>query len=214
MAIALDTISEANSVSSWSHTCTGTNLVLIVGVKSVGTVTGVTYNSVAMTEIAGVAVGALTERVSMWYLANPTTGSNTIALTGGSTYTTRAASYTGAKQTGIPDAFNTQTQNNTTVTCASTITVIDTGCWMVSFMRNEGDTSSYSAGPVTTRRGSVSSIAYFDSNGTVSTGSNTATFTATSGSYNWGLVVASIAPAAESASTASFVPALSLLNVG
>ena len=45
--------------------------------------TGVTYNSVAMTESAGVTSNA--NRASIWYLANPATGSNAVAVTFGTT---------------------------------------------------------------------------------------------------------------------------------
>ena len=36
---------------TWSHTCAGANRILFVGFLSNGTVTGVTYNGVAMTQV-------------------------------------------------------------------------------------------------------------------------------------------------------------------
>lgn len=72
----------AGATLTWAHTCTGSNLYLVVAVTfddsaNGGTVTGVTYNGVGMTAIdnhnhtAGPQVH--------WYgLANPATGANNI----------------------------------------------------------------------------------------------------------------------------------------
>ena len=75
---------------SWSHTTgSGTNRFLIVTIHytviatSMPSVSGITYNGVAMTHFATVLSGSTsTDRgVELWYLANPASGSNTVAAT-------------------------------------------------------------------------------------------------------------------------------------
>jgi len=78
-----------NSTSlSWNHTCSGSHRLLVVGVSlSDGsdpgkTITGVTYNGVALTSSAAVHSGAGTAGyVQLWYLVAPDTGTNSVAVT-------------------------------------------------------------------------------------------------------------------------------------
>lgn len=132
MAIAYDSSSNSgNGVVSWSHTCTGTNLVLLVACYSNGTSpTAVTYNSVSLTQIV---TGT---NMTIWMLLSPPTGAHTIAVT--TTTTTKvhlAVSYTGCDTALNPNAFNTGYNNagaGTTlayVTYGLTATV--TNCWIV-----------------------------------------------------------------------------------
>ena len=86
MALAVDASSisafTTSSTVSWSHTCTGSDRVLFVGVGFNGSalsVTGVTYNGVAMTEqwdLFAANVGS-----AGYLLANPATGANTVEVT-------------------------------------------------------------------------------------------------------------------------------------
>lgn len=86
MAISIDSHSQNAATSgttlSWSHTC-ASGAVLIVG-ASIGnqnqTVTGVTYNGVALTKIVEKGGGDACY-ASLWYLANPASGANTITVT-------------------------------------------------------------------------------------------------------------------------------------
>ena len=103
----------ANNIS-WSHTCTGSNLILWVAVteETSDDITGVTYNSVALTALtkSGTVTGAGFSQ--LWYLINPATGANTVQVNRTGTtgrLTGCSASYTGAKQSGVPDAQNTNT---------------------------------------------------------------------------------------------------------
>ncbi len=107
MAIARDTSTSASgaptsSPGTWSHTCTGSNLILFVGVESTGAsdnVTGATYNGVAMTLVQKQA--RLDGReVYLFVLVNPATGSNTVSVswTGTDGHFLSAISYTGAAQ--------------------------------------------------------------------------------------------------------------------
>ena len=88
--ISFDSVSnsgyQAASVSySWSHTCSGDRRFLIVSVgmlSAVGnSVSGITYNGIALSLIGTQSAGMDVIRTEMWGLVNPTTGSNTIAVT-------------------------------------------------------------------------------------------------------------------------------------
>ena len=93
MAIAYDAVSNAtgNEVSSltWSHTCSGSDRVLVVGISIANTsnsITGVTYNGVAMTKAsAGTASIAPDQITEIYYLANPATEANNIVASFDST---------------------------------------------------------------------------------------------------------------------------------
>lgn len=72
---------------TWSHTCTGTNLVLIVGTSAESdtgghtaqTVSGITYNGVALTKVRS---DYITDNgTELWYLIAPATGANNIIVT-------------------------------------------------------------------------------------------------------------------------------------
>lgn len=84
MSIAFDAKSSGNSVTpqtslTVAHTCTGSNLVLFVGVGADSTAgpTGVTYNGVALTKVDE----HLNFALSSWYLVAPTTGTHDIVIT-------------------------------------------------------------------------------------------------------------------------------------
>lgn len=75
----------AQSTYSWSHTCTGANRYLIVGISmlSVGgsSVSSITYNGVALSLIDARASVSGAVRAELWGLVAPATGSNTIVVT-------------------------------------------------------------------------------------------------------------------------------------
>ncbi|KKL97825.1 hypothetical protein LCGC14_1830540 [marine sediment metagenome] len=81
--VAFDAESSGQGTSTTvtiSHTCTGSDLCLIVGVSVDNAVpTGVTYNSVAMTKIADQDASA--GNASLWRLVGPATGANDIVVT-------------------------------------------------------------------------------------------------------------------------------------
>jgi len=120
-ALAVDATSSgtasAGTTLTVAHACgTGTDRLLVVSVSasddstaSETTIpTGVTYNSVAMTKLDGNAVNKSgTDQVgsSIWYLVNPTTGTNNIVATFGATMSDMALgglSFTGADQGSAP----------------------------------------------------------------------------------------------------------------
>lgn len=184
MAIAFDAVTDGGyNTSSFSHTCTGANRVLIVMVTDTNfNTTGITYNSVSMTAIV---VGSSTK---LFYLLNPASGSNTVSIAGvTANFRGAAISYTGVNQTAaFPDAVITSTSSSNTATLSPT--VLASGCWLVGLGSSAAGVASPSLTTDKTSRLGVdvsnSPFSPFylrisDSNGTVGTGSQSVVFTAT-----------------------------------
>src|SRR3989442_1524846 len=118
MAIAFDAISAVAAATATSltfaHTCTGSNRILFVAgndkVAAATVVTGITYNSVAMTKINGVQIPT-SRFITLWDLVAPASGSNNVVVSASESGHLRfvAASYTGAKQSAQPDGNITNT---------------------------------------------------------------------------------------------------------
>jgi hypothetical protein len=168
MAIAFDAASVGTSTTSttqtWSHTCTGDNRILFVagGIPTNDTITGVTYAGVAMTKISGLQNGRWNY---LWYLIAPATGANNIVVTTSASDILRsvAASYTGVKQSGVPDATaegNYSTGANADAT--QSVTTVADNCWIVAM----GSGVQIGAGASTTQRAEVAEdgTGIFDTN--------------------------------------------------
>lgn len=142
MAIALDAQAgliengfQAGATESWSHTCTGSDRLLVVSVMlwqdvaGTGTISGITYNGVAMTKAQGVTNGAM--RAEIWYLANPASGANNVSATiVGATDDRkfRSVSYTGVDQASPLDASNSASAGTGNPSVA--VTTIADNCWV------------------------------------------------------------------------------------
>lgn len=122
--------SGSGSISS-SHQCAGTNRMLIIAVYNVSadaSPTSVTYNGVALTELGHITGSS--NRLSYWYLINPTLGSQAIVITatGIQTIYATASSYTGCSGV-IRNSQTSYVANNTsttiTVTSAASSAVVD-----------------------------------------------------------------------------------------
>ena len=140
MALAIDAVTNASGSGAgpftWSHTCAGSDRVLVVGISyydSGDTVSAITYNSVAMTVVGSSTVSNGQCTVSLYRLIAPATGSNTVSVTfTGSVFDFKAGSisFTGADQTTPLGAANTATGSSTTpsvnITSATGEIVLDT----------------------------------------------------------------------------------------
>lgn len=136
MAIAIQATLNINPYSSAgvtsltrSFAISGSDRYLVVGILDVSgdNATSCTYAGVAMTQLA--KINAVTSRyVYVYGLANPTTGTNDIIYTRGSTTSVcgfGAVNLTGATQTTSPvDASNTANSTSTS-TSVSLTTVLD-----------------------------------------------------------------------------------------
>lgn len=211
MAIALDASSSAvgtGSTTTLSHTTSGTNRLLFVSVYEATNAvncTGVTYNGVAMTKITQLI---LTDRAaSFWYLVAPATGANTVAITGVGAYTIvlMAESFTGAKQTGVPDSSNTGSTASATTFSVSTTTVAD-NCWLVGHLFNS-TTNGMTAGTGTTFRQQPAggSLAIGDSNGAKTPAGSYSLALNADVSANCGIIIASFAPVVTNNSFLAFM---------
>lgn len=141
-----------------------------------------TYNGVAMT-LARVSSG--TRWIGQYYLLNPASGSNTVAVT-----TTRsdyigllASDYTGVLQSSQPDATGASSASNDT-----TLTVGTANSWTVlSAVANGSVAASTNSTGVTAA--TFGNAGHFDSNGAVAAGSFTMSFTSGDTSKNAGVIV-------------------------
>jgi len=143
-SIALDATSNSglkSSVSSysWSHTCSGADRLLVFGQSyndgvSYYSITNLTYNGVSLTQAQsneggdslGIFLGAC-----VYFLIAPDTGSHTVSVTlNAVVYKVKGGvvSYTGAKQSGQPDAHAGASGNSATISVNVT-TVLD-NCWV------------------------------------------------------------------------------------
>lgn len=91
-SIAIDSSNTSeinpNTTLSIAHTTTGDNRLMLVGVHNQGgnLITGITYDSVAFTEIYRMS-GSGSNYHSLWYLKNPNTGLHNVVITmSGSSY--------------------------------------------------------------------------------------------------------------------------------
>lgn len=184
-AIAFDASSNGNANPGTSvtvsQTCTGSNLLLLVHVGTNDTtdkVTGVTYNSVAMTRLDSKAAATTGFMGFVYYLINPATGTHNIVASRSDSnlITVDAVSYTGVSQTGFPDsqANGTSASGN----YAATTVVVANNCWIFAATRGNNGVSGITAGAGTTlRTGQFSNaLVNADSNGTVSPGSQSLNF--------------------------------------
>lgn len=168
MAIAFDSSSFGNSNSAtsitFSHTCSGLNRILFVGVSTVSarTISSVTYNGIAMTNINR---SGGSQVVALYYLIGPATGTNNIVVTIDSTSFIYAdsVSYTGVAQSGQPDAQNTSASTNTTRT--TSVTTVADNCWAVLIARGVSDGDTNAGTGSTERVASTGYIQMYDSNG-------------------------------------------------
>lgn len=163
-----------NDPVTWSHTCTGTNLVLYVFVSpsfsNTPVPTGVTYNGVAMTALpSSPTTGDLQgDKLWGWYMINPPTGAHTVSVSMSpqSQYLTAfSISYTNQDQvTPFGSAFQNQHEAaggaNTTNTVAITSASGELGLFVAShdFYDNTftvQPTTTATVGGSATQRGQV-----------------------------------------------------------
>lgn len=151
---------------SFSFTTTGSDRLLWAYVWSpnlTGTQTS-SYAAVAMTKTANSPFDANSNRYDMFYLAAPTSGANTwLGINDGSYLIIGSCiSYSGCRQTSIPDASDTSTTASGT-SLTSTVTTVADNCWTVLFAHSTTDIIS--AGTGSTARAPAANA--FDSNAAI-----------------------------------------------
>ena len=167
MAIEFDALGGPTSATStgltWSHTVgSGLNRLLIVvtSVSGVGVdITGVTYNSVAMTMALDTGNNP---SYRIWYLANPDSGAHDVAASsngdGSETIRGASTSYAGINQSEpVETAGATGAVGGSPLTI--NITTVRDGCWLVSGGKTD-DAVTVSAGAGTVVRGTDSTARF------------------------------------------------------
>lgn len=118
---------------TFSHTCSGVSRALFVFVQanSSSTITGVTYNGVAMTKTTTVG----SDSITVWTLLSPSTGANNVVVNFNTSVSARclSASYTGVKQSATPTTTQ-DTNEGVTVTVNRSITTVQDNSWVLAFL--------------------------------------------------------------------------------
>ncbi len=200
--IAFDASSDGGSATgvtswSWAHTCSGSNRILWIAVLATfngDNVTSVTYNGVAATRAAILNLTTSTYRGYLYYLVAPATGSHnvTVNCTNANNIFGRAASYTGASQTGVPDASTTKLVSASSI--STPLTTVADACWTIASVHPTSTPNNCSAGTGTTLRGTFSASAFaaiVDSNGAISPAGSTSLNVNSSSSQEIGMIMAS-----------------------
>lgn len=204
MAIAFDTAVDAGNATAtsltWSHTCTGSNRLLVVDVvgnTSSDVITGVTYNSVAMTLVAKVssAAGGSARWIYQYLLENPASGANSVVVSASTSIfiAGHSLSYTGAAQSGQPNAFNTGVAASATSLTVAVTSTVD-NCWLVGNLKN--DAGAGSAGTGTTIREATATGGMTSCDRGPVTPAGSSSLQVTQSSTLWSGIVSAIAPPA------------------
>jgi hypothetical protein len=164
MAIAFDAATDGgnnggttNSLT-FSHTCTGSNLILFVhfqgdAIGGADDITGVTYNGTSLTLALKTGLG--NNRFSyVYYLLSPSTGAHNVVIscTANHYIIGTAASYTGAAQTTPDNTAVGGSVNASDLTCTTSITTVADNCWVFLGETSYSDQNAPVAGTNTVRR--------------------------------------------------------------
>lgn len=199
-AIAFDATalsSESNNTGqAWNHTCTGTNPMLVVfdAAENAATdpYTDMTYNSVPMTVVNGIASSTGNRYGKMWSQGNPTTGSSlSIQPTLSPSQFNQGASisYSGCATTA--DGNNTAGgSSSTSLNISVTPNTAGNNDWAVWGIHNTGGNTTAVNG--TKRQSGGAPMAMGDSNATVSSAGYTQQLTFTNSNY--AAVIVAITP--------------------
>lgn len=173
MAIALDTSTTSNGASGGGSSLTlsytmgsVSNGILIVYVTSdIGSdsITGITYNSVSMTQAIKLHDTSNNSWNYLYYLLSPSSGANNIVVSSSSSgfFYCQAASYSGVKQSSQPDA-TTSGFSATGTSITGNVTTIADNCWGLCGIRSH--VGNVSSGTNFNIRASANSIQIGDTN--------------------------------------------------
>lgn len=207
--IAFDTATatlqtSATNTLSYSHTVTGSNPFLLICIRtnfsSTDLISTVKYNGVSATKLGFVSVAPNDDNVDAFYLFNPSTGTNTVAITGTAGATSifsYAASYTGVSSAGI-DASSTNTTASGGPPNVNTLTTSANNSWHIAC--GGSASGNVTAGTGTTLRTVTQAIGIFDNNAAITpAGSNTINMAGYNGTFGSTTIGFSIAPAIAAA---------------
>lgn len=211
----------AQSSYSWSHTCTGSNRFLSVDISMLSlaqTVTGITYNSIALILIGVRNSVSGAARIETWGLIAPSTGSNTIAVTlsGSIASAGTAVSYTGVHQTSPYEGFNSNQATNVGATDATVaITSVADNDWVHAAVAT--DDTAITAGQTSRNNvtGAGGSGADEDTGPITPAGATTMSYTGVGALATWVIGGYALRPiSASTLTTGSVISNLLMMGVG
>lgn len=188
---------------TWSHTCTGTNQLLVVGVamghgSGTPTVTA-TYNSVSMTQVGTVQSDqSTTGDAWLFALVNPTTGTNTVSVSwsgGGAADAIEAGSisFINVEQSSVANAVtNVTTLSSTGQQANPSIDVTSATKNMVVDILVMGGSITSSADQQRWLKNVNSTTAGGNGAQATQAGASTVTMNYTAGAESWGMIGANI----------------------
>ena len=140
MAIAYDSSNfPAKGVSTWSHTCNGSNRALLVFISTSSTTgpTAITYNGVSLTKITDYQGSWGLQ--SCWILVGPAASANNVVVTGLATNDRCSSlSYSGVKQSAQPDSYTGNMDNG--VMSLNINTTVNANCMLIVFGQSYSST--------------------------------------------------------------------------
>lgn len=186
MAIVFDNSSKSTSASG-AHTVTSNanGLLIVFTYGTNDTVSAITYNGIPMTNtgIVTTFLGGGRGGIRTWTLKNPSTGSNTVAITGA--FSERIAlSYTGVTQGTVVDASTANNQDvaaSTSITCS--LTSISSQTWMVMAEVDSSGGESAGTGMTARQTALTGGGIVGDSNGVLAAGSHSMTANMSSSTF-------------------------------
>lgn len=127
--------------------------------------------------------------LSVWYIKNPTSGA-TISTGGPTAWWGCAGYYTGVDQTSPIDSSAQFLSGSTSTVTLGPTTVVGSNCWLVGGWGHDTGSRSFTNGTATIRQLDTanpnSNAGLADSNGVVSTGSQSKTVSDSASEINWG----------------------------
>jgi hypothetical protein len=217
MAIALDVASSnaaslgAATTHTFAHTCTGTELILVVltgcsnSTDGNRNITGITYNAIPLVQVREDNNNTSDLTTEIWYLVGPATGANNVVVTyagTGNAVVNGALSFTGVSQITPIDTHRGTTGNSQDATIGISTTFKNEYQVAIGFEAGNraitvagGQTSAWSAG--------INPLAAAGYQAVVSPGLVNPSFTWTVAADDWGCSAVTIR---ESYRGASFSP--------
>ncbi len=217
MAIAFDATCSLNFTASGTSLSTsftvgaGANRLLVVEAmigSASDILTGVTFNSIAMTRIGISAATTDNQRVALYYLVAPASGAHNIVIStsGATRIDCRALSYTGVDQTNTLNEFSSNTATGTITGVTVSVTPTYTNTWVVGgFRNNVQNTCALAPGGLRDNGDASDSTCMGDTNGTVTAG------VATSMAYTFGSTATGAAGFVVAIRATDSVPASTML---
>lgn len=210
MAIAFAEFTNGGVATTYSHTTSGTNRYLFVGITggTTNNVTAVTYSGVSMTQVGTTQQRPSSRYVYLYGLVAPASGANNVVITinGGDIGQSFAFGYTGAKQaTPISGVVNS---SGTQANIAQSVTTTDDNS--IAFIY-AGTGAPQTVGAGTTKRTNADYDNAYDSGNTTITPAGAYTLNITFTNEGFGLIAGAIAPEVAATSGKNF---LSMMGIG